>query len=333
MDPLPLVSIVTPSYNQAGFLRDTLRSVLEQDYPAIEYIVVDGGSDDGSCEIIREFASSLAWWTSEKDAGQADAIHKGMLRARGDIVAWLNSDDIYLPGTVSQAVTAFQANPQASLVFGDAITIDAHGRPLNPLVFQSWGLVDLLAFRIICQPAVFMRRWVYEKSGGLDKDYHFMLDHFLWIQIARLGPIQHFPGFLAAARQHASAKNVSQAPGFGMETLRLLGWISEQPDLVELFHHNRRKIMAGAYRLNARYLLDGNLPEAALKSYWKALQNDPGYTFHHWHRMLYALLSLVGAQRTADWYRRYQDRRRLVLTDEKYEGWPGLALESGRELL
>lgn len=332
MESQPLVSIITPSYNQADFLRYTLRSVLEQDYPAIEYIVVDGGSNDGSREIIQEYSPELAWWVSEKDSGQAEAIHKGMVRARGEIVAWLNSDDIYLPGTVSRAVDAFRVNPQSNMVFGDAITIDAQGRPLNTLIFQDWGLIDLLAFRIICQPAVFMRRWVYEKSGGLDKNYHFMLDHFLWIHIARSGPIQHVHGFLAAARQHASAKNVAHAPGFGMETLRILDWIMEQPDLEELFEQNRRKILAGAYRLNARYLLDGDQPRSALKSYWKALLNDPRYTLRHWHRIVFAMLSLIGAQGTESWFRRYQEKRRPVLAAQSFQGWPGLCLEGGQEL-
>ena len=330
MDPQPLVSIVTPSYNQAGFLRDTLRSVMGQDYPAIEYIVIDGGSDDGSVEIIREYAPNLAWWISEKDEGQADAINKGMARARGEIVAWLNSDDIYLPGAVSLAVKAFQANPEAGLVFGDAITIDADGRPLNSLIFRDWGLIDLLAFRIICQPAVFLRRWVYEKTGGLNKNYHYMLDHFLWICSARLGPIQHVPSLWAAARHHASAKNVSQAPGFGAETLRLLDWIKIQPDLVEMFEHNRRKIQAGAYRLNARYLLDGGQPGAALKSYWRALLDDPRYTSRHWHRIIYAGLSLMGAQAMVRWYVQYQESRRQVLLEPSLRGWPGLSLESDR---
>jgi glycosyltransferase involved in cell wall biosynthesis len=330
MDPQPLVTIVTPSYNQAGFLRDTLRSVLAQDYPVIEYLVIDGGSDDGSVEIIQEYAPQLAWWVSEKDEGQADAINKGMARARGEIVAWLNSDDIYLPGAVSQAVKAFQANPEVGLVFGDAITIDASGRPLNSLLFRNWGLVNLLAFRIICQPAVFLRRRVYQQSGGLNKNYHYMLDHFLWIRSARLAPIQHIPHLWAAARHHASAKNVSQAPGFGAETLRLLDWIKSQPDLAELFEHNRHKIEAGAYRLNARYLLDGGQPGAALKSYWRAFQEDPGYTSRHWHRILYAILSLLGAQATARWYTRYQESRRPVLLDPSLQGWPGLTLEGDR---
>src|SRR5512143_702654 len=123
----PLVSIVTPSYNQARFLEATLRSVLEQDYPNIEYLVVDGASTDGSVEIIRRYANRLTWWVSEKDSGQSEAINKGLQRAKGHFVGWLNSDDIYLPGTISAAATAFRKHPEAGLVYGDALAIDAGG--------------------------------------------------------------------------------------------------------------------------------------------------------------------------------------------------------------
>ena len=118
MPDFPLVSIVTPSFNQARFLEATLRSVLEQDYPNIEYLVVDGASTDGSVEIIRRYADRLTWWVSEKDNGQSEAINKGMRRARGEFIGWLNSDDIYLPGAVSAAVSAFLSHPQAGLIYG-----------------------------------------------------------------------------------------------------------------------------------------------------------------------------------------------------------------------
>jgi glycosyltransferase involved in cell wall biosynthesis len=154
----PLVSIVTPSYNQAAYLEATINSVLAQDFAPLEYLIVDGASQDGSPQIIQRHTGRLAWWISEADRGQAEAINKGFQHAKGEIVAWLNSDDVYLPGAIQSAVNALQANPQAGMVYGDAITIDPAGRPLNRLAFGDWGLFDLMNFRVVCQPAVFMRR-------------------------------------------------------------------------------------------------------------------------------------------------------------------------------
>jgi len=324
----PLVSVVTPSFNQARFLRDTIRSVIEQDYPNIEYLIVDGGSTDSSVEIIQEYAGRVAWWVSEKDKGQAEAINRGMARANGEIVAWLNSDDLYLPGAVNQAVIALQENPQAGMVFGNAITIDVEGRLLNLLAFPDWGLKDFIGFRIICQPAVFMRRALYEQVRGLDLDYHYMLDHHLWIRLAGLAPVKHITTIWAAARHHAAAKNVAQAEGFGRETMRLLAWMQTQAELVPLIEKNKRQVLAGAHRLNARYLLDGSRPGPALKAYGRALKFDPVYTLHHWHRMVYAFLSLMGIKGLERWYFQAQKKRRPVLSGEKgLKNWPGLCLE------
>lgn len=328
-DERPLVSIITPSYNQAAFLKDALASVLAQEYPYIEYIVIDGGSQDGSVEIIQEYAEKLASWVSERDQGQAEAINKGMARARGQIVAWLNSDDLYLPSAICNAVDAFRKNPQAGFVYSDAITIDAEGHPLKSLRFPQWALPDLLAFRIICQPAVFMRREAFEQAGGLNSDFHFMLDHFLWIRLAMRRPIQHVEDLWAAARHHPMAKNVSQAPGFGREALRLLDWIQQQPELQPTFDANRRKILAGAYRLNGRYLVDGDLPGPALKSYGKAFLNGPVYTLRHWHRIGYAFLRLLGFPDSIRWFGRFQQGHRPRLSAERYQEWPGLTLKSG----
>jgi glycosyltransferase involved in cell wall biosynthesis len=319
----PTVSIVTPSYNQAGFLERTIQSVLRQNYPNLDYAIVDGGSSDGSVEIIEKFASSLSWWVSERDSGQAEAINKGLSRARGEIVAWLNSDDLYLPGSIHKAVLALQANPELGFVFGDAITIDPDGQPINELVFGDWGFSELLRFRIICQPAVFMRREVFDKAGGLDPNMHYMLDHHLWLRMASLAPIRHIPGFLAAARQHPGAKNVNQAAGFGRETLQLLEWLQKEPECGQSSSVRGqssfapRQIKGGAYRLNARYLLDGDQAGPALSWYGRALVNYPSYTLRHWHRILYAFLCLAGLRKIGDRMNERNQQRRTAALKEK----------------
>src|SRR5512136_2224736 len=128
---LPTVSIITPSFNQAHFIEETIRSVLAQDYPNLEYIIVDGGSTDGSVEIIQKYAGHLAWWVSEKDKGHADALNKGFAHARGDILAWLNSDDTYYPGAVAEAVTYLQSHPETGMVYGDADLTDNAGHVIG----------------------------------------------------------------------------------------------------------------------------------------------------------------------------------------------------------
>lgn len=303
---MTLVSIITPSYNQALYLEQTIQSVLDQDYAPIEYMIIDGGSSDGSVEIIRKYDKRLAWWVSEPDAGQAEAINKGLQRAKGEIVAWLNSDDLYLPGAVAQAVQILQAQPEVGLVYGDAITIDPQGRRLKRLTLGEWGLEDLMGFRIICQPAVFMRRDVLERAGYLDPSYHFLLDHHLWLRMARLAAVKHVPQVWAAARHHPEAKNVAQAAAFGQEAFRILNWMATQPDLAPRLAAQRRRIEAGAHRLSARYLLDGGLPAAALRAYIHALALSPGFALQHWHRMLYALLSLMGGRELAKIYYRWR---------------------------
>ncbi|MCJ7735245.1 MAG: glycosyltransferase, partial [Anaerolineales bacterium] len=131
MDKKPLVSIVTPSFNQQQYLEQTIQSVLDQDYPALEYFVVDGGSNDGSIEIIKKYQDQLSGWISEPDQGQSDAINKGFARSQGEIMAWLNSDDIYLPGAIRSAVAFLQDNPEVGMVYGDTNLIDGTGRKIG----------------------------------------------------------------------------------------------------------------------------------------------------------------------------------------------------------
>lgn len=291
---MTLVSVITPSYNQAAFLEQTLRSVLDQGYPELEYIVVDGGSTDGSLDIIQRYADRLAWWASEKDSGQAEAINKGMQRAHGEVVAWLNSDDIYLPGAIAGAVAALGAHPDAVLVYGNTRAVDAAGRTLNVLRYRQLSLDDLLCYEIIGQPAVFMRRAAYEAAGGLDPSYHFMLDHQLWVKIALQGPILHVGEEWAAARYHPQAKNRAQATGFAREAWRLLEWMQAEPRLQPALQRVGPRARASVLRVNARYLLDDGQSGAALRAWAQAFAVHPPTALRRLNLFVSALLNLLG---------------------------------------
>lgn len=293
MPELPLVTIITPSYNQADFLEATIQSVLSQDYPNLEYYIMDGGSTDGSVEIIQKYAGQLAGWVSEKDRGQADAVNKGFHLAKGSVVAWVNSDDYYLPGAVSAAVACLERSPDVGLVFGDVVSVNAAGQPFNVMTYGPWGLDELMQFNIIGQPAVFMRRDALERAGYLDISYHYMLDHHLWLRIAQQAPMCYVPQRWAAARYHASAKNVALAPEFSREAYRIVGWMSSQPGLSSRFKRQRRRIWAGAHRISGHYLLDGGQYWPALKAYLKGLWSDPGIVLPEYRRILFAGASLV----------------------------------------
>lgn len=291
---MTLVSIITPSYNQARYLEQTIRSVLGQDHPRIEYIVMDGASNDGSVEITRKYASRLAHWESVEDNGQADAINKGFARASGEIVAWLNSDDYYLPGTISAAVKVFEENPDVVLVYGNMLAVDENGQTFNTLTYKQLTLEDLLCFQIIGQPAVFMRRSALQQTSGLDPTFHYLLDHLLWIQIAKRGRVLHVNQTWSAARYHAEAKNVAKATEFGREAFRILETIAQDKDLATTLHKIDRRAHASAYRVDARYLLDGGLPGKALNAWFRALVIYPPVALKRMNIFISALLYLIG---------------------------------------
>lgn len=296
------VSIITPSFNQARYLEATIQSVLSQDHKELEYIIVDGASTDGSVEIIHKYADKLAWWVSEKDSGQAEAINKGLSRASGEIVAWLNSDDYSLPGAVSAAVRAFQENPDAVLVYGNMLAVDEHGGTINKLKYHQLTLEDLLCFQIIGQPAVFMRREALERAGLLDPTYHFLLDHQLWLRIALQGEILHVDETWAAARYHPEAKNRARASEFGREAFRILDWAMTQPGLAEAVSGVERRARASAFRVDARYQLDGGQAWKSLLSWFRALFIHPPTALVRLNILASALLHLIGLGRLRDLY-------------------------------
>jgi glycosyltransferase involved in cell wall biosynthesis len=206
----PLVTIVTPSYNQAPFLETTIRSVLEQDYPNIEYIIIDGGSTDGSLAIIKKYANRLAFWSSEKDRGQTDAINKGFARATGEMMAWINSDDTYEPGAIREAVAEMQAHPELGLVYGDTNFIDDQGRVIGRFPAAQTDYHRLRRGYVhIPQQAAFFRRDLWQQVEPLDPSFFFAMDYDLWVRIARLAPLLYTRRVWANFRLHGDSKTMA----------------------------------------------------------------------------------------------------------------------------
>ncbi len=186
-ETLPRVSIVTPSFNQVNFLEQTIRSVLEQNYPNIEYLILDGGSTDGSVEIIRKYQNHLAYWVSQPDNGQAAAINAGWRRSTGEIIAWLNSDDTYEPGAISAVIQVFSMHPDVDVVVGDCAVIDSSGGFLRHLPASDFNLAGILAGNSLPQQGVFLRRAAVEKAGWLDSSLHYVFDWALWLVLGLQG--------------------------------------------------------------------------------------------------------------------------------------------------
>lgn len=218
----PLVTIITPSYNQAQYLEETIQSVLDQTYPNIEYIVVDGGSTDGSLDIIQRYAGRLTQWISESDQGQTDAINKGFGMAHGEILAWLNSDDVYLPTAVEQAVAYLADHPDVGMVYGHAYYVDQYGKRMAE--YPS-GVTDYKGLRrginTIPQQSTFFRRKVWQMVGPLDPSYFYAMDYSLWRRISAVSPIAYLPRPLAHFRIHDASKSRTAARRCWPEMIKL----------------------------------------------------------------------------------------------------------------
>lgn len=310
------VSIITPSFNQARYLETTIRSVLGQRYQDLDYIIIDGGSTDGSIEIIRKYQDHLSWWVSEPDKGQAQAINKGFQKATGDVVGWLNSDDVYAPGAVNSAVKAFLQSPEVGLVYGDAISIDQDGSPFYQQVFDDYSLKELVAFHIICQPAVFFRRESLECAGYLDENYHFLLDHQLWLRIAQFVKIRHIAEIWAFARYHPGAKNITRSAEFSQEAFQILEWMKGEPRLARIIAENEKEVMAMVHRFAGRYYLDGGKSWKALQQYARSVQWSPKIAFEEWQRILFSGLSVLGMGSFSILYYRLRTQKFLRSTSK-----------------
>ncbi len=202
-----VVTIVTPSFNQGQFLRDAIESVLAQDYPHVEYLVVDGGSTDSTLDVLASYGDRVDW-ISEPDNGQANAINKGFQRTTGAILGWLNADDAYAPGAISAAVNAFESHPNVGLIYGQGQIMDADGAVVGAFdeiePFSLWRLLHGLDY--ILQPAAFFRREATAAVGWLDEDLNFAMDWDLWLKLATTVDVRYVSDQLAFARVHHAAK-------------------------------------------------------------------------------------------------------------------------------
>ena len=210
MNEQPLVSIITPSFNQARYIEATIESVLTQDYPNIEYIIVDGGSTDNTVEIIKKHAGRIAWWVSEQDKGQTDAINKGFARAKGQILAWLNSDDTYEPGAISAAVKYLQDHPEVGMVYGDCNFINEAGRVIGKFgAAQTDQHLLRQGYVHIPQQTMFFRTDLWKQVGPLDPSFYFAMDYDLWTRLSARTQLKYVPQTWANFRLHTTGKTIA----------------------------------------------------------------------------------------------------------------------------
>lgn len=255
----PLVSVVIPCLNRAHYLVPTIESVLGQDYHPIECIVIDGGSTDGTVDILKSYGNRIRW-VSEPDRGHPDAVNKGWRMSKGEILAWLNADDLYVvPDAISKAVAYLQENPEVDVVYGDYSELSENGEVTRAVIKPpEWDLVRAVKYcqYIVPQATSFMRRTILEKVGWLDNDFLFGLDHDLWLRIGMVGRIQYAPLHLAYVRQ---GQGMSKRPGMGAAHVKLTEKFFRQPGLPPPFNSAafRKRAMSNAFLVGGIYIWVG----------------------------------------------------------------------------
>ncbi len=295
---VPRISVVTPSYNQGQYLEETIQSVLSQGYPNLEYIIVDGGSTDNSVDIIRKYEKHLAWWVSERDSGQAHAINKGLSRATGQWLAYLNSDDLYLPEALRSVADWIGRDPSCRWWAGQCVHFQNGiatklAAPELPAIVPCW-----FAGSLIPQPAAFWHRSLLDKYGAFDESYRYAMDYEYWMRLAIAGvECKCIAKPLAKFRLHASSKTIAEASQFSKEDQRLTDSCRRQLSAKELWQVRRRCVvthrdwawsawLSGDYRGAYRYVFEVFLGEPWSIRTWalilKILPGRVGKPLHRW---------------------------------------------------
>jgi glycosyltransferase involved in cell wall biosynthesis len=248
----PRISVVMPSFNQARYLGEALQSVVGQGYPNLELIVIDGGSTDGSVEVIKRYEEHIAYWVSEPDGGQTRGLIKGFERATGEIQGWLNSDDLFETGVLFDVADYLGAHPDTDAVFGDALWIDAEGRVLRPqreIPFNRF--IWTYTYNYIPCVSMYWRKGIYEKVGGLDPEFDLAMDADLWIRFADIGRIGHVRRIWSRLRFYPEQKNCRLRDRSDLEHLRIRSryWGTERPSLL-----GARRLVAQSCRICWRLL-------------------------------------------------------------------------------
>jgi glycosyltransferase involved in cell wall biosynthesis len=269
---MPLVSIVTPCRNAARFIGETVRSVLDQDYPDFEYLIMDGASTDGTLDVLASFGTRLRV-ISAPDRGQADAVNRGFAQTSGSIFAFLNADDLYHPGAIRAAVEALAAHPEAAAVYGEARYIDESGRPLGKYPVEPFDRSVFQRRCYICQPAAFMRRDAFQACGMLDARLHYALDYDLWIRLSASYPMLKIDRELADSRLHAAAKTLAEMPAAMLESIEVLRRHYGYVPYNWLYGY--------AHHLRTRQPLASTKPAKSLRSACRSLAMGALYNWRH----------------------------------------------------
>jgi glycosyltransferase involved in cell wall biosynthesis len=276
---LPLISIVTPTLNQANFIRETIESVLAQAYPKLEYLILDGGSTDGTLDILAEYSSAMAplQWRSAPDRGQTDAINRGWQESNGEILAWLNSDDFYYPGAIQRVGEFFRDHPDVDLLYGDCTYVDAHGETIRPYPTREYAYDVLIreTHNYIPQPGTFIRRRALNAIGALDESLHYVMDLDCWMRVGLYGKGAYLPVQLAALRLHEGAKSVYRLGDFAQEMVAVYRAYFKRTDLPENIRKVERLAMSRIYLRAADCTFwAGRLAEARWFA-WQSIQLAP----------------------------------------------------------